>query len=229
MIMIGCPVHNREKLLPKYLDACLAQNYNGPVKLCFIANNCTDGTVKILKQYGVDFVECNNKSVMPDRRIKQDRRSKIYHWLAELRNSMLTRAINIGADYYLSCDSDIIMRPDTLTRLLEHNVPAVSSLVYNGYLVCPEEPQKYPNLLKWNGERYVHQTNWYIKNKVQPPYGKLISTDFTGACILIRRDMLYHRYGYHYQGEDEPFCRSVREHGLYCDISLFNEHMMGGT
>jgi len=229
MILIGCPVHNRAGILANYLDVCRAQDYDGDVSFYFIANNCTDDTVKILDWYDVCYKVVDNPDIMPDKRIKQDRRSTIYSWLATLRNAMLDKAISIGADFFLSCDSDIIMRPDALSRLVAHNVPAVSSLVYNGYLVCPEEPQKYPNILKWDGTKYVHQTNWYIKNNIPAPYGKIIATDFTGACILIRKDMFKYRYGYYYQGEDEPFCRSVRAHGLYCDISVFSHHIMGGS
>lgn len=230
MILIGGPVHNRAYMLENYLDKCLDQDYEGEVKLFFIANNCTDGTEKILQTYKnknlLDFVVMNNPKVIPDKRIKQERRSNIYYWLAHLRNKMLDKAIELQADYFLSCDSDIFMRPDTLSRLLEHNLPAVSALVYNGYLHCPDEPWRYPNILKWNGETYKHQATYWVKNSAMAPYGKLVATDFTGACMLIRKDMFKYRYAYYLKGEDEPFCRSVREHGLFCDISLFNYHNM---
>lgn len=229
MVLIGCPVSaGRAELLDIYIERAKAQDYKGETKIFFVVNNADKETIKVIKKHKCDYVVKNNPSVMKDDRNKINRRRVIYYWLAELRNTLLDKAIELHASHLLSCDSDILMRPDTLSRLLEHNLPAVSALVYNGYLHCPDEPWRYPNILKWNGETYRHQATYHVKNNALAPYGKLLETDFTGACILIRKDMFHHRYDYYIRGEDEPMCRSIREAGykIYCDVSILQTHIM---
>lgn len=54
-----------------------------------------------------------------------------YAHLADLRNLLRAHALEVGADYLLSVDSDIIAPPDVLKRLLASGKPWVAGLVSN--------------------------------------------------------------------------------------------------
>jgi hypothetical protein len=187
------------------------------------------------EEYGAEYnsfhveIVSNNKFV-PDQRSKDIRRGSTYHWLAALRNRILDKCVELNCDYLLSCDSDIILSTDTLKRLLAHNKPVVSSLVYNGYLKHPDEAYKYPNVLQYDSDAktYKHVVSYRIRHPEKNPVGYTLKVDFTGACILINKEICRKaRYGYYYRGEDEPFCRSARNYTeLLCDVSLFNLHIM---
>lgn len=48
----------------------------------------------------------------------------------EARNRLAKKAINMGADYTMWFDSDMIFEPDTMLKLLEHDAPIVSGLYF---------------------------------------------------------------------------------------------------
>lgn len=232
MVLIGCPIRNRGHMLEDYLSHIYRQDYKGSARLYFIANNCTDNTIDILKKHKsmglLDYSVLNNRNVLPDTRNKVQRRTNLYHWLVKLRNLMLDKAKELQCDFLLSCDSDILMRPDTLSRLIGHNLPVVSALVYNGYLASPENPWCFPNIMSYDGIKYRHIANYWVKYPEKSPVGKLLRVDLTGACVLIRKDMYKYPYSYVLQGEDAGFCEAVKKGGyeIFCDVSLFNTHKM---
>jgi GT2 family glycosyltransferase len=173
-----------------------------------------------------------DKDIPNDKRTKEIRRNYTYHLLAALRNRMLDKCVEINADYLLSCDSDILMRPDTLKRLLEHKEHCISSLVYNGYLhQSVEEAYKFSNCLRFNADRGIYEH--VVSKKIAEPFSNIVGTTtvvhFTGACILISRELASKaRYAYFNRGEDEPFCRSARQLGynVLCDVSMLQAHIM---
>ncbi|MBU7008573.1 hypothetical protein Ga0451573_003532 [Peptococcaceae bacterium DYL19] len=155
-----------------------------------------------------------------------------YYWLAELRNKLLKKCINLNADYLFSSDCDILFKRDILKRLLSHNKHIVSSLLYNGYLVTKsiDEAYKYPNILrKVDNSRYEHIVTYRVKYFDKNSVDTLVPCDLTGACILISKEVCSKaKYGWHKQGEDEYFCRSAKQAGydIWCDVSMFSQHVM---
>jgi GT2 family glycosyltransferase len=173
--------------------------------------------------------------------MRATRRGHTYYWLAELRNMLLAKCVELDCDYLLSCDCDILMKTNTLIRLLAHNEHCVSSLVYNGYIhnpekhdssfSCIENAHLFSNCLIFDEDKkiYVHIRNKRIKEPDKNPVGTTIVTHITGACILISKELASKaKYGYFYIGEDEHFCRQARMLGynVLCDVSLLNPHIM---
>lgn len=241
-ILIACPIKDREWILPDYLEHILALDYDkSKISLYFVINNCIDNSLKHIKNFCIKhshlyeriYVDNHTDKEMPDdKRTKEVRRNYTYHLLAALRNRMLDKCVEIGADYLLSCDSDILVRPDTLKRLLEHKEHCVSSLVYNGYLYQSiDEAYKFSNCLRFNANKgiYEHVVSKRIAEPNSNPVGTTTVVDFTGACILISRELASKaRYAYFNRGEDEPFCKSAKKLGynVLCDISMLQAHIM---
>jgi hypothetical protein len=250
-VLIGCPVKDRAWILPTYLQSVLDLIYpKDKISLYWIVNNSSDASFLMLSSFKEQFdhvyekitIEvCNDPNVPKDIRRRDIRRDHTYNWLPKLRNKLLDKCIELDCDYLLSCDCDILMKDETLQRLLDHKEHCVSSLVYNGYLHRPtgfpasyspiENAYLFPNCLNWDEEKqiYIHIRSRCIREPQDNPIGKTIVAHFTGACILISKELCgKSRYAYFNRGEDEPFCRGARERGynVLCDVSMFNAHIM---
>jgi len=242
-ILIGTPIRDRAWIIPYYLSCLYGLNYDKKlIDLYWIINNSSDQSQKLLKDFKYKYnneynsitIEITNKPKLPtyDRENSVGIRQEVYPWLAYLRNKLLDKCVSFNCDYLWSTDSDILFKPDTLSRLLSHNIPVVSALLYNGYLHDGiESAYKYPNILREIKPRlYQHISNYRIKNPQLNSFGTLIEVDYTGASILISKDVCkVAKYdGNKIYGEDESFCWSAKQNGykLYCDISLFLNHIM---
>jgi cellulose synthase/poly-beta-1,6-N-acetylglucosamine synthase-like glycosyltransferase len=252
-ILISCPISGRSWILPHYLKSILKLDY--PKKLIdiyWIVNNSKDNSIQLLQdfkeqyknEYNSIYIEIfNNKSIPPDERtkgldfktkkLKDVRTQYIYSWLAELRNKILDKCDKLNCDYLLSSDSDIILKPCTLNRLIENDKDICSCLIYNGYLYDRiENGYKYTNMLKKDiNNNYVHIVNYKTKYPFKNTNGTIIPVDFSGACMLIKKEVCQNkniRFSWYSQGEDEPFSKSAILQGFkfYGDISLYQNHIM---
>lgn len=239
-ILLGCPIRDREWIIPNYLESIYSLDYPKElISLCWIVNQSCDQSEKLLRDFkrqhqneyrSIEVINYfGNRKIPTDTRINNTRLDYTYHHLADVRNLLLE---NIGDNEYLfSVDSDVLVNPNCLKRLLSHQKPIISSLIYNGYLVSPEAPWKYTNCMKYHVDGKIgHITNWFIKNAPTLKENKLIQVDVTGAVYLISRDVIDAgvRYAYDIQGEDIPFCLSASEKGfsLWCDLQAYSNHIM---
>jgi hypothetical protein len=240
-ILISCPVSSRAWILKYYLDHIYNIDYDKKlIDIYWIANNIKDNSLEILNKFknkyeneynSITIEVVKNIVSFQDERSVKIREKYTYNILSDLRNKILKKCVDLNCDYLFSCDSDILVNKDILNRLTAHNLPIVSSLIYNGYLVNNiEEAYKYPNILNEIGYRvYKHIVNYRTKNPKENIVGTLVQCDFTGACVLMSKDVCSKtQYSWHKQGEDEPWSFSARQNGfkLYCDISTFQYHIM---
>ena len=90
------------------------------------------------------------------------------------RNTACQRGLELGADYVMSVDSDVIPPPDTIYRLIRHNLPFVSGMY------CRRSPPHAVPVMMVN--------NAWVTNFVP---NSLVEVDLVGAgCLLLRRDFL---------------------------------------
>jgi glycosyltransferase involved in cell wall biosynthesis len=126
-VTIACPVRDREIYLPYYLKNILNQTYPKQLtNLFFVANNVTDSSLQILKSFKKKYSEkypliridrYDNDKIPYDgeKRMVRGKNMQVYSFLAELRNYICK---NTETDYLFSVDSDIMLLPDTLERLI---------------------------------------------------------------------------------------------------------------
>lgn len=235
-VQISCPVRDREKYLPYYLDCLYNLDYNKKlITLRFLVNDSTDNSENILldfkqkhnEEYKDIIIDVWNRGVEADARVLHVR-NRIYEHLTALRNKLM-RTNN--SDFYLSVDSDIMMERDTLKKLILNDREIVAGLIINGYLVEPRNAKQYPNILIQSEEdknKYNHVGNWRIRERFGE---RLIEVDFTGAIILIKKEVTKDKniyYDVHPQGEDLFFCKTAQKRGykVYCDLSCKATHCM---
>lgn len=238
-VTIAAPVRNRAWILNQYLHHIVNIDY--PKKLInihFVLNDSTDKSRDILinfqqkyrLEYNNIYIDTINRFVPEDKRISSIRNQHTYHHLSILRNYILSK---VKTDYLFSVDSDILVSPKSLLKLLFHNKDIISGLIYNGYIKDPVHPYRYTNIMKYESDGVLrHVSNFYTKTAPLLKESKVLEIDVTGAMCLIKREVCrLAKYGWHYQGEDVYFCDTAKKNGfkIHCDISVFAQHIMNSN
>lgn len=244
---IACPVRDRGKILPYYLENIYKQTFpKKNTKLLFVVNNSFDNSEQILKKFKKEHqkeyknitilrhdrnpVDKRFKVLPEDDRKKNTRRLFINEHLAFIRNYLLDRC---DTEWLFSVDSDIMLLPDTLERLLNSNKRCISALICNGHKyvesvnnkvenkIDRRKPTFYTNIMRHNGEGLIHVPS--------REWNGIIEVDMTGAVYLIHEDIYKKcRYKDDLLGEDIPFCKDVRrlKEKLWCDTDIKLAHIM---
>jgi hypothetical protein len=203
-ILIAAPVRNRGWILNQYMSCLKNLNISDNISYYFILNDCTDDSKEILDYYiekEIDEMNFNTPSDMGENgqgRSGLQRELYTYKNLSVLRNKILEYARNTNVDYIFSVDTDILVKPDILEKLLSTEKDIVAALINNG--------GKNWNFLHFQGDRgYVPE--------------KLFEVRVTGACYLISRNVFMNesiKYSNEFgSGEDEAFCEYARRQGFH--------------
>lgn len=146
--------------------------------------------------------------------------------IAKIRNSLVVNAIENECTHLVMLDTDQLYFPDTLLKMINHNVDVVGALVHRRY------PPFAPVLYRGKLHRY--------KNV---PYeeaysGNLIEVDATGTgCILYNMDVFKVIDPPWFElvpgkdgkpvGEDIRFCSKLKNAGfkIYVDTSIQLDHL----
>lgn len=235
-ITIAAPVRDRAWILPNYLQRIYELNYpKSIIDLHFVVNDCTDNSFEILtefkKKYSSKYhsirIDVINQSTPADHREFNVRNQYIYKHLSNLKNYIMSKT---RTDKLLFIDTDILVKPDVITKLLKHGKKIISGLIYNGYLTNSEKPYLHPNVMRLNDVgQYHHITNYHVKNAPNSICSRVERVDLTGAIILLDKSVYKTvRYGFHPQGEDAYFCKMAQDKGfeLFCDIHVYCQHIM---
>ncbi|MDY8021265.1 hypothetical protein [Paenibacillus polymyxa] len=233
---MAAPIRNRAWILPVYLQHIHDIDYpKAKIELSFLINDSEDISLDILNSFKKENkhiyknirIEVYNRNAPVDKRDLNIRNNFIYDHLSKLRNYIMSK---VKTDHLMFIDTDILVQPDIINNLLNHNKDIVSGLIWNGYVVRPEKPYLYPNIMKLNNKGYFeHIVNNQVKNAPLVSSPTLMEVDLTGAVILLSRKVYKSvKYGFHPQGEDAYFCKMAQSKGfeLFCDLGAFSHHIM---
>lgn len=144
------------------------------------------------------------------------------------RNEIVRSALDAGVDYVFFLDTDVVVPPDTIIRLMNHNLPIVSGVYYTR--APPIEPCVWREIAP-SGKQAI---------AFQP--GQMIEADFIGAgCLLIHTSVFknlkrpFFEWSLSFldpenpgvgRSEDFEFCKKVRERGykIMVDTSIQCRH-----
>lgn len=234
-VLIGAPVHNREQLLPTYLCSLVIQHIDKfPVDYCFVLNNCNEETWSIMNtfqetfssRFKVQLIRMDDLQSYP----KRAHDIKRYQLLATVRNRLLEEVTD-DYTHFFSVDTDIVVIPDVLTKLLSDDKDVCAALVYNDLLRVNKQKDRtdWP-FRKLNVMRFSERDGKKTLNHFQDfPKDDVFPVDVTGAVYLMKQKVARDcRYAAHVNGEDVPFCIDAKEKGyeLWADSALLCEHIM---
>lgn len=145
--------------------------------------------------------------------------------IADARNSLIMQAQAEGASHLLMCDTDQIYPPDTLTKLLAHNVDICGVRVHSRWM--PFSPVFYRGSL--GQYKFIPDEEMYS--------GEVVEIDATGTgCLLLNMRIFdelkppWFQFTMHRDrpvGEDIYFCSQARQAGfkIFVDTSIAVGHM----
>lgn len=221
-VAMGCPVRNRAWVIRDYLGALINLEWDNKV-LIFLENDSTDETALFLQHF------CHGE---PDRVLKQvftgvagwdhgEYSANEYANLADLRNQFLQMFLETDADFLFSVDSDVILPPDALLRLMEHaDENTIVAAAISNIPGRPLDGRVAVNFMIRHPDTAMEAM--VFRHPTDYPLTGLIDVDVTGAVYLIPRKAIKAgvQYGQHPQGEDIPFCIAARELGFQLKVLL---------
>lgn len=118
-ILAGCPVKNREWVLPAYLDHLFAAFHEVGVEPEFLFVSGSHGDGKLLSQELVGSKWTVLHTLEKPGRRRSPWTKERYHEMVAVRNLLLTHVRALKPDYFLSIDSDILLPQGLLPNLLD--------------------------------------------------------------------------------------------------------------
>lgn len=230
-IAIGCPVRNRAWVMPEYLAALEAIDCPNKVYL-FLENDSTDESLQTLKQFPFSspmVVRMHNTGNADWDR--GDYSVNHYANLAAVRNAFIDFFLEgssgpvewKNADYLFSVDSDVIVPPEALQRLVEF--ADENTIVGAAISNIPGQP-----LDGSTPGNFMVKHQCLLMHPKPYPLAGIMDVDVIGAVYLIPRKALEDgvRYAPNSQGEDIPFCQQAQEKGyrLRVVLDLVCDHRM---
>ncbi|GAG27507.1 unnamed protein product, partial [marine sediment metagenome] len=140
----------------------------------------------------------------------------------EMRNAIVTRSLQLDCTHLLFLDADMVYPPDSITRLLAHNVDIVSALMF----------KRLPNF-----EPILFTGDKYNMTQIDPVPDGLVEVAATGTgCLLINTKVFdaieppWFEFGQNNGkpvGEDINFCYNAKDAGfkIYVDTTVRTEHL----
>lgn len=212
-ILIAAPVHQTEEIFEYYLQGLdwlvLPQGYE--VDKLFVLHN-SENLIKLCEKHRAMYGILNDK-----KSYKVD--EETHHWdnqvidtIANIKNSLMRFALDNGYDYIFFVDSDLVLHPVTLSKLIEAKKEIVAEIFWTQWT-----PDDVPAPNAWDFDNYVFRSPDRWKEWKKPG---LYDVGMSGACILISRDVIksgvnYSKlYNLNLWGEDRHFCIRAASHGF---------------
>lgn len=217
-IAIGCPIFEREWMLPNWLRNVWEQWPSKEVTLIFAITDGEDLTREILESVKPRFkdlilIDGNDLPAFRDR--DQNR----FFPLVELRNRIFTVLRELQPDYYFSWDSDILLPPDALKLLIADDKTTVGPWVD----LCPPG-NRVPNC-SVRGAKDAFKRPKPISKYF--PLDSLYQVAAIYACFLMK-PVVWNKtyYKWHTGGEDFGWALVMEEMGLDCwmDSRIMGQH-----
>lgn len=213
-IMLGCPLQNREGILPQYLEGILGILYPlEKIRLVFLVNNSHDKSEEILNEFkeehGHLFRDVVINTCTHNYTDNRDKKRQ-YDFISKIWNKWVGYRLD-DEEYLVTVDSDVILLEFDLLKTVEYDKPVIGAQVWNG-----EIEHRYYFSIFGNGG-IVHMENGgqeklYIHNPLPlSTFGKVYGV---GGGVRIIKSYIFDKakFQFHPQGEDLGLCSSIREH-----------------
>lgn len=216
-ILIAAPVHQKLHIFKEYLESLnnLLVPADCEVDRFFILHNCEDL---------LSLIEGNSLYSIynTDPVYKTD--EVTHHWtddavshVAGMKNCILEYARDQDYDYVFLVDTDLILHPMTLIRLMQANKDIIAEVFWTSW--GPDEPEM-PNAWDFNAYQFLHDRR--LEEWKTPG---IYAVGMTGACTLIKKKVIqagvnFSRvYNINFWGEDRHFCirAAAQDFGIWLD------------
>ncbi|MBI4140797.1 glycosyltransferase family 2 protein [Candidatus Woesearchaeota archaeon] len=215
-ILMGCPTSDgHAHCIQRFLTALKQLTYTN-YDVLFADNSIQEKHAQLIKSYGYETIR--NPSKNKDRIID----------IISNRNIIIKRAVEKKYDYLFFVDTDVLLPPDAIEKLLSPDQPIVSG-VYLGGQKFSNETKIAPVLYELTAnENYLRSVP--LNNVMEDLVYEIAASGM--GCVLIQREVLEKvklRYSEKIMsGEDVLFCHDARKLGYrtFVNTSVRCTHMV---
>lgn len=241
-ILIGSPIHRKPVILREFLLSLKELDSDDlDIEYCFIDDNNIEESSLILNRFKEDVKkitileseESKSSYICDDytHRWSNDLIRKV----SNFKNTIIAKALKEDYDYLFLVDSDLIMHPKTLKRLVSLNKEIVSNIFWTKW-----QPNSYEQPQVWLMDMYtlynfehgenlseneiIKRTTNFINMLRKPGTYKVGGL---GACTLISKDALAKGvnfnpvYNISFWGEDRHFCIRAAALGIQLYVDTY--------
>ncbi|WP_195428772.1 glycosyltransferase [Clostridium sp. D46t1_190503_E9] len=241
-ILIGSPIHQKPAILKEFLLSLKELNSDDLfIEYCFIDDNNIEESSLILNKFKEDIEKVTI--------LKSEENTSLYicddythRWSNDLirkvsnfKNTIIEKALKEEYDYLFLVDSDLVMHPKTLKRLVSLKKEIVSNIFWTRW-----QPNNYEQPQVWlkdmytlyefeygenlSGNEVMKRTSDFINMLRKPGTYKVGGL---GACTLISKEALSKGvnfnpvYNISFWGEDRHFCIRAAVLGIQLYVDTY--------
>lgn len=203
LVTIGMPTYNREWSLPRVLDCVLKLDYDKKrIRVCFVDNQSKDKTMEIVERFRADHGKEYESVVIVAATSN----------ISKARNIAFEKAA--GTDYIFFLDSDILVKPDTINRLLA---------IFEG------DPRVGMASLPWDHAN-ARKRAGFLQDAFTAPPGPHPAYKVGNGCNIVSMKAADEVGGFNEKlrvHEDGEYCYRLRKKGykIVCDFSSEGTHL----
>lgn len=216
-LLIGAPVNRREWIIDHWLAHAAESADKAGVDYSFVLlGGIDDPTFDIVRELPAYNVAC----IYVDEPRNEDIRDWIeprIHRMVELRNTLLGYVRLDAPDYFLSCDSDVLLHPQTITNLIETQIEREWAAV-GGYCYLSED-RGCPSYADFPGDYVLPRPDLYREQQ---------RCEILMAIVLMTEKVWNIDYQFSVHGEDIGHGVAIRNARLPVgvDARIINRHIM---
>lgn len=215
-ILIGAPVRQKPEIFKLYLESL--RSLRLPVGVSadrvFILHNSPDLVDLLQEGEGYAVFKSSDEYQVSE---------ETHHWkqsnveaVSSMKNGLINHALTYGYDAMFFVDSDLILHPETLTQLLQHEVDLIANVFWTAW-----NPGEGPRPNAWDFDCYT----FFSDSLDQWGEPGCYQVGMTGACFLISRRAMEAGCNYSripnltyqiFSGEDRHFCIRAACLGFPC-------------
>ena len=246
-LLIGSPINQKPEILKEFLFSLRKLDLSDiEVSYYFIDDNLNKESSDLLNNFkeeinNVILINSDSKSLYVCDEITHRWTNKLIEKVTNFKNEIIHKALEENFDYLFLIDSDIVLNPKTIKRLLSLDKEIVSNIFWTKWNPSSEEyPQVWlkdtytlyniePREYITNEEANLRMSEFLSKLRIPGTY----EVGGLGACTLISRSALEKGvnfnpiYNLSFWGEDRHFCVRAAVLGiqLYVDTMYPAYHL----
>lgn len=220
-LLVGCPVRARDWALPTWFEhvEVAAARAGFEPDFVFVGDPERDPATwdvidKFADYHTVYPVLVHENDMVVDRRWEFAR----YERMAWLRNQMLEQVRDVMPTWFLSLDSDIMLHPDAIARMIETAGTSAAFDAVGSKAYLRTRGTRYPNWAKLDPAGHL----------VRSDFGGVMRVDVLMAIVLMKPDAYEVDYRVHALGEDIGWGLACKEAGVLLgfDGTVTSKHVM---
>ena len=218
-VLIACPIKDRAWAIPHWYKGIDENADAANIHMAALVSPSEDSTLQDLRDLNVEIIH-DDEPGRPVIEIDHHQWGVMgrFDYLARLRNRLVEFALEGDFDYFFSLDSDIVLPPYGLSKLLYYarTHPGVVSPAVNMVI-----GGRAWNVMRWSNPSFPG----LVDRNALPVAGR---ADVVMAAMLLDRSALECRWSSHMAGEDIGFCLDAESLGVqrwwYPDVRC--QHLM---